>query len=185
MILQIFHETSCVYTPQQNGRVERKYQQILNVAWALMFQSQLSKHYWSYAVNHTVYLINRTPSPIIENKTPFELLHKQNPNFSILKVFGCLSYDSTNLPCQKFDVHARRGVFLGYQIGTKRYLILDLSNREIFVSRNVLFNETVFPFTKINLVHQPINTQPTIPQPNYIDTPYSDFTNPNLQPNNS
>jgi len=79
-----------------------------------MFQSQLPKQYWSYAVKHAIYLINRIPSPIIDNKTPFELLHEHNLDFSNLKVFGCLSYASTNFPRQKFDVRAKRGVFLGY-----------------------------------------------------------------------
>ena len=151
-----------------------------------MFQSHLPKPYWSYAIKHAVYLINRTPFPIIDNKTPFEILHKHNPDFSILKVFGCLSYASTNLPRQKFDVRAKRGVFLGYQTGTKGYLILDLNNKDIFVSRNVLFNEKVFPFTKINSPPQPINTQPiTFSQPTPLDNSRFDYIRPNFQPTNN
>lgn len=38
----IFHERSCVYTPQQNGVVERKHQHLLDMARAILFHAGLS-----------------------------------------------------------------------------------------------------------------------------------------------
>lgn len=40
------------------------------------------------------------------------------------------------------------GVLLGYKNGIKGYIILDIKNREIFISRNVIFYEDIFPYRK-------------------------------------
>lgn len=40
---RIVYQTSCPYTPQQNGVVERKYKHILEVAKTFRFHAQLPK----------------------------------------------------------------------------------------------------------------------------------------------
>ena len=115
-----------------------------------MFQYEIPNNFWSYAIKHVVFLINRVPSPVIKNKTPFELLFNQKPDFSIIKVFGSLCYASTHHFHNKFDPRYRHGIFLGFQNGTKGYIILDIDSREIFLSRNVIFHETILPFKKPN-----------------------------------
>jgi len=142
----IIHQTSCVETPEQNGIAERKHQHLLNVTRALLSQSKISTHFWSYALTRAAFLINITPTPFLQNSTPYEKLHGDSYNFKNLKVFGCLCYMQTiSAKRSKFDPRAKPGIFLGFPSNTKGYIVFDLKHHDIKVSRNVLFYEDVFP----------------------------------------
>ena len=62
------------------------------MARALCFQAILLLEFWWECALAVAYLINRTPTPILNGKTPYEILFNAQPLYDHIKVFGCLYY---------------------------------------------------------------------------------------------
>jgi len=90
-------------------------QHILNISRALLFQTNLPKTFWFYAAIHTIIIMNRVPSPILQNQSPYFLLHKKLPDLHQPKVFGSLAYASTLQAHRSQPASTtRKCIFLGY-----------------------------------------------------------------------
>ncbi|KAK9074195.1 hypothetical protein SSX86_006792 [Deinandra increscens subsp. villosa] len=142
----INHQTSCAYTPQQNGVVERKHRHLLNVSRALMFQSGVPLRMWTECVLTASYLINRTPSSVLNGRSPYELVYGFKPSLNHLRVFGCLCFSTVLNEKDKFSSHADKCILLGYSNQKKGYKLWSLEKHKILFSRDVKFYEDLFPF---------------------------------------
>lgn len=158
--LGIVHQTSCAYTPQQNGVVERKHGHILNTARALRLQSNVPIKYWGHCVKTAVYLINKIPSAVLNGKSPHEMLYGITPQLTHLRVFGCLCFTSVLPRSDKFAARAKKGVLLGYAETQKGYRVLDLEFNSIHISRDITFEEKCFPFKSDKVAETSIPSAP-------------------------
>ena len=97
----------------------------------------------------TVYFINRFPTPILGHQTSYELLYKEKPSYSHLRMFGCLCYASTlRRNRSKFNSKAVTCIFFSYPPGQKAYKLYDLEAKRVFVCRDVFFYDNYFPYAR-------------------------------------
>ena len=144
----ISHLTSPPHTPEHNGIAERKHRHIVETGLTLLHQAVMPATYWTYAFSTAVYLMNRLPSSVLENTSPYQKLFQQTPNYQKLRVFGCTCYPWLRLyVSHKLEQRSQLCVFLGYSLTQSAYLCLNKSTGRIYTSRHVQFVEDHFPFS--------------------------------------
>lgn len=120
------------------------------------------------------YLINRTPTPLLAGKTPFERLYGRPPPLTHLRVFGCLCYaHNQHHKGDKFATRSIKGIFLGYPYGKKGWRVLNPITGNIFSSRDVVFCESDFPYATVTspASSPPIVITESLPGPEEISAP--------------
>jgi histone deacetylase 1/2 len=141
----IVHLVSCPHAHQQNGAAERKHRHIVEVGLSLLAQSSMPLKYWDQAFLTATYLINRTPSKVIDNSTPLERLYKMQVDYNSLKVFGCACWPNLRpYNSHKLAFHSKQCVFLGYSNLHKGFKCLDVTAGRVYISRDVVFDENIF-----------------------------------------
>ncbi|KAM0002129.1 putative RNA-directed DNA polymerase [Helianthus debilis subsp. tardiflorus] len=142
-----FHRFSCPHTPQQNGRAERKHRHIVETGLAMLFNAHVPASFWVDAFTTATYVINRVPTPLLQHKSPFQMLFDHLPNYSNFRVFGCLVFPYLrDYAKHKLEPRSLPCLFLGYSSSHKGFRCLDPSTNRIFISRHARFDESSFPF---------------------------------------
>ena len=139
----IIHQTTCPHTSQQNGVVERKHRQLLDIIPTLLIEMHVPSYLWSDALMTATYLQNWLPSAPLGGAIP---LHRLSPTSSLFslppRVFGCVAFvQDHSLSLSKLSPRALKGVFVGYSRTQKGYRVYFLDTRRYMTSANVTFHE--------------------------------------------
>ena len=109
---------------------------------AMLHDQDIPMHLWEEAAKTAVYVQNRTPHRVLENKTPEEVFSGKKLEVSHLKIFSCPVY--IHIPKEKrtkLDPSGKKGIFVGYSESSKAYKIYFPRFKNIDISRDVTFDE--------------------------------------------
>ena len=100
--------------------------------------------FWWEAFASTTYFLNRLPTMVMKNFSPFEALYGRKPDYNFLRVFGCACFPYLQpYNRHKLAFRTSKCLFLGYSPFHKEYRCLHPSGR-VYIARTVAFDENAF-----------------------------------------
>jgi hypothetical protein len=122
----------------ENGRIDPPLEDVK----AMIHDQDLSMFLWAEACNTAVYIQNKCPHKILENKTLEEAFTGVKPKVCHFRIFGCPVY--IHVPIEKrtkLEHVDGKGLFVGCNETSKAYRVYILEQRKIVVSKDVKFEE--------------------------------------------
>jgi transposase InsO family protein len=110
------------HIPQRNGFTERMNKTLMEKSRSILSGAKLGQELWAKVVGTTCYLVNRSPSSTLDDKTPHDVWTGKKPSLEYLKAFGCVAY--VHVPKEnksKLDNKVEKCIFMGYKDGVKGY----------------------------------------------------------------
>ena len=96
---------------------------------------ELGKELWAEAMGIACYVVNRSPSSVLDDKTPQEVWTSKEPSLTHLKVFGYDAY--VHVPKEnesKLYKKVEKCIFIGYKYGLKCYKLWNLETKKVVYS---------------------------------------------------
>ena len=112
----IIHRTTCPYSPENNGLIERTWRTISESSIALLLTAHLTEPYWEEARRTAGYIRNRIVGghPSLDNLSPYEKFFGVKSHVRHFKVFGVWAFPKIPVHLGDHTAKADKGIFVGY-----------------------------------------------------------------------
>ena len=110
----------------------------------MICENNLSKYFWSEAINMACYILNHTLIRSTLMKTPYELWKDRKSNLDYFHAFGyrCFIHNNGKDNLSKFDLKSDEGIFLGYSTSSKAFRVFNKRTLVIEETIHVVFEES-------------------------------------------
>jgi hypothetical protein len=133
----IVHRRTVANNPQQNGVAERRNRTLMERTRAFLFEAEMADRFWGEALHHTEYVMNRSPTKLLENKTPFEVATGQKPDLSNLPLWGEDIWVHSRTR-NKLAPRAEKARWMGFDHSSKGHRVL-MPDGTVKVKRDLRF----------------------------------------------
>ncbi|KAL0462718.1 UNVERIFIED_CONTAM: hypothetical protein Slati_0159400 [Sesamum latifolium] len=116
---------------------------MLDMVRSMMSFTELPLSLWGYVLETEARLLNIAPSKV-GAWTLYQIWHCSPVSYKYLRMWGSPAYVKS-LVGDKLDLKSSLCRFIGYPKETAGYYFYDSSEQKVFVSRNAVFLERVFP----------------------------------------
>jgi hypothetical protein len=118
---------------------------------SLLAHAHMPLKYWDEDFLAATYIINRLPTKVIGLSTPLERLFKEKPHYTCMHIFRCACWPNLHpFNDHKLQFYSKQCVFLRYSNMHMGFKCLNVTGGRIYISRDVVFDEIVYPFSKLN-----------------------------------
>ena len=135
-------EYSSIYTQAQNGKSERLNLYLLERIIAICSYKNIPLKLWSILIQGIAHIKNRTYNSTI-NTSPYELITKQKPDLSYIKILGSLCYilvPKQTRGGKNFNNKSKKGILLGFE-SSNNFIVYIPEDNKITTTRDIIIKE--------------------------------------------
>lgn len=149
-------QLTAAYSPQQNGKAERKNRTLVEMARCMLIDADLPYTFWGEAIATANFIQNRVLTRTT-NTTPYERWNGAKPGIDKFHIFGSKCF--VHIPSEKrgkLDDVAIGMIFLGYDENSKAYRCYNKATRKLVISRDVRFSTPRTTDNEVSIDIEPV-----------------------------
>ena len=131
------------YAPDQNGINKRINRTLIKRVQSVLYGKNLDKTLWAKIANTVIYLKNRSPTTVLQGKTPYKAWYGQKLDLSYLRILGCIAH--LHVPKEtgkKLDSHTKRCILVGYS-ATNIYKLWNPEKSMVIQGQGIVFDKGI------------------------------------------